>query len=321
MRLTITRKLSLMIVVAALLSVAALSLQLYSLNQTIWKDRKALIVSQVQTAISILDGFQKRVEAGEMSLEEAQARAKDATRAIRYGENDYVFMMSGDGTRVMHPDPKLQGTNSFESKDSTGLYYNRDMVENAHKGGGFTTYYRARLKGSDSESPKLSYAQLFQPWDWTVGGGLYVDDLQDQFMGEVYKTLGWLGLLLVALAACALPISRSITRPLHAMTASMRRLSGGDVAAEIPGIGRRDEIGEIASALETFKEAAVERNRLEAEANDLRARQQAERERQMAAEQAKAEELKGFVHDIEAGFERLAEGDLTVRMERPVAEE
>ncbi|MCB8837466.1 cache domain-containing protein, partial [Aurantimonas sp. VKM B-3413] len=208
MNFSINRKLSALIAVAAVVSIVAMSLQLYSLHETIWKDRKNLIVSQVQSAISMLAGFQAKVEKGEMTLQEAQDRVREAALPIRFGENDYLFMMDGQGMRVMHPDPKLMGTDSFTSKDPTGKFYNKEMVENAHKGGGFTSYYRPRLKGSTDLQSKLSYAELFVPWDWTVAAGLYVDDLQTQFMKEVYKTLAWSALLLLVLIGCAWPLAR-----------------------------------------------------------------------------------------------------------------
>ncbi|ORE97137.1 methyl-accepting chemotaxis protein [Aurantimonas sp. 22II-16-19i] len=321
MNFSITRKLSALIAVAALVSLVAMSLQLYALHETIWKDRKALIVSQVDSAISMLAGFQARVESGEMTLQQAQDRAREAATPIRFGEGDYLFMMSADGIRVMHPDPKLQGTQSFEAKDPTGRFYNREMVENAHKGGGFTPYYRARLKGSTDLSQKLSYAQLFGPWDWTVAAGLYVDDLQTQFMNEVYKTLLWSGLLLAVLIASALPIARSISRPINQMTAAMRRLASGEQSVEIPAQGRGDEIGQMAGAVQIFKEQAIERLRLEKEAEASRVSEAQAKQRQADLEHAKAEDLRAFMGVVDASFDRLSSGDLTVRMSGPVAQE
>ncbi|MCE7027403.1 methyl-accepting chemotaxis protein [Jiella avicenniae] len=303
------------------MSALAMSLQLYSLHQTIWKDRQALIVSQVESAISMLAGFQARVEKGEISLQQAQDRAREAALPIRFGENDYLFMMDGDGKRVMHPDPKLMGTDAFTAKDPTGRFYNREMVENAHKGGGFTPYYRPRLKGSDDLAQKLSYAQLFAPWDWTVAAGLYVDDLQTQFMNEVYKTLLWSGVLFVVLIACAVPLARSISHPINAMTAAMRRLASGDKSVEVPATGRGDEIGQMAGAVQVFKEQALARDRLEKEAEAARVSEADAKQRQADLEHAKAEDLRAFMGVVDAGFDRLSSGDLTVRMTGHVAPE
>ncbi|HEX2019450.1 MAG TPA: cache domain-containing protein, partial [Aurantimonas sp.] len=317
MNFSISRKLSALIAVAAVASIAAMTLQLYSLHQTIWNDRKNLIISQVESAITMLGGFQARVEAGELTLQEAQDRAREAALPIRFGENDYLFMMSSDGMRVMHPDPKLQGTDSFTSKDVKGVYYNREMVENAQKGGGFTTYYRARLSGSDEISPKLSYAKLFAPWDWTVATGLYVDDLNTQFMGEVYKALLWFALLFAALIACAIPLARSISRPIHQMTDAMRRLAAGDTSVAVPGVGRQDEIGEMAGAVEAFKQAGIERDGLSAEAEAARAAKELElvEQERLGQDYVKAHEF--FMAEVTEGFQRLADGDLTARLDKP----
>ncbi|MCW4116780.1 CHASE3 domain-containing protein, partial [Aurantimonas sp. MSK8Z-1] len=106
-----------------------------------------------------------------------------------------------------------------------------------------------------------------------------------------------LSLILAMAVGFGFLLSRGIARPINGLAASMRRLASGDKAVTIAGADRRDEIGAMAGAVETFKQAAIERDRLEAEAKAAREAQTAERERQMAAEHAKAEELSAFVHD------------------------
>src|SRR5271156_5565854 len=60
--------------------------------------------------------------------------------------------------------------------------------------------------------------------------------------------------LLALSALLAVLIGRSIARPVVAMTAAMRQLAAGDKAVEIPGVGRKDEIGEMAGAVQVFKD-------------------------------------------------------------------
>ena len=90
--------------------------------------------------------------------------------------------------------------------------------------------------------------------------------------------------LVVALAAAGLSwlLSRLIGTPVVALTASMRRLAGGDVGASVPGAGRRDEIGAMAASLAVFKAAAVEKLRLEADAAAAGRLTEAERARTAA---------------------------------------
>lgn len=64
--------------------------------------------------------------------------------------------------------------------------------------------------------------------------------------------------------ASAMIIARSIVRPVIGMTAAMGRLAEGDTGTDIPGMGRRDEIGAMAAAVQVFKDNAVERERLTA---------------------------------------------------------
>jgi methyl-accepting chemotaxis protein len=88
---------------------------------------------------------------------------------------------------------------------------------------------------------------------------------------EAFVLARWVTLAALVMAAMALAFALWTTiwgtvKPLEAITGAMRRLADGDLAVAIPGVGRRDEVGRIASAVEIFQRNAVERQRLEREA-------------------------------------------------------
>ncbi len=85
---------------------------------------------------------------------------------------------------------------------------------------------------------------------------------------------------LVLIGACVFSIF-SIARPMRALTVAMEKLAGGDFAVVLPGLGRKDEVGGVAGAVEKFKTVSEQKAREEAEAKM--------RQDQMAAEQRKAE--------------------------------
>ncbi|MCP3374612.1 methyl-accepting chemotaxis protein [Bradyrhizobium cajani] len=85
---------------------------------------------------------------------------------------------------------------------------------------------------------------------------------------------------LVLIGACVFSIF-SIARPMRALTAAMDKLAGGDFAVVLPGLGRTDEVGGVAAAVEKFRLVSEQKAHAEAEA---RVRQD-----QIAAEQRKAE--------------------------------
>ncbi|RJF88371.1 methyl-accepting chemotaxis protein [Oleomonas cavernae] len=136
---------------------------------------------------------------------------------------------------------------------------------------------------------------------------------------QVFASLDRLKLLMIlALAASTLLIlgaglwtGRGVAGPLRRMVAVMGRLATGDHAVEIPSRERRDEIGDMAKAVQVFKEAGLQNTRLAAESERLRLAAEAERERQREAEHA-AEAAR---HDAETRQRQQAERQRRHEME------
>jgi methyl-accepting chemotaxis protein len=84
-------------------------------------------------------------------------------------------------------------------------------------------------------------------------------------------------------------VARGIARPIQHMTDAMRRLAAGDTQVEVPAIGRRDEIGSIAEAVEVFKQNAIEKQALETA--------------QVENEKRTAEEKRRSMNELAATFE------------------
>jgi methyl-accepting chemotaxis protein len=91
-------------------------------------------------------------------------------------------------------------------------------------------------------------------------------------------------LTIAAVVICLLMtwlIGGVISNPVVAMTAAMRRLAGGDTATAIPSIGRTDEVGEMASAVQVFKDNMLDSDRLRTEQEAAKQRAEAERRQAM----------------------------------------
>ncbi|BDA82466.1 chemotaxis protein [Aureimonas sp. SA4125] len=138
---------------------------------------------------------------------------------------------------------------------------------------------------------------------------------------SVTALVAGIGFLILFSVALGWLLARGIATPVVAMTEAMRRLAAGDKSIEVPATGRGDEIGLMAGAVEAFKQAAIDQERLAAEAASARAAQASQRERQSAIDQSKEEDLRTFVHAVENSFDALSAGDLTVRMDQAVAPE
>ncbi len=130
----------------------------------------------------------------------------------------------------------------------------------------------------------------------------------------------WLALSVGGMAVVGMSVllgwmlSRAIAKPITAMTGAMNRLASGDNSVAIEGAGRKDEVGDMARAVQTFKDAAIEKIRLEQEAESQRGLSETEKA-------ARAKEQALVVTSIADGLEKLSAGDLTFRVNTAFAPE
>lgn len=248
----------------------------------------------LDVAYSQFDRFQAEERAGRMTRAEAQKAAQDAIRSMRFGKNDYFFIFDTDHNMLMHPvKAELQGTNVANGTDADGKQHYREMVTTAKaKGAGFVAYNYKMPDGSGTKA-KISYVRAFTPWNWVLVTGVFNEEIRAAVNDAAWRLGTVVLIVLAALAAVIVIVSRSITKPLAQITARMRLLAGGDTAAEIPGIDRRDEIGDMAAALQIFRENAL-----------------AKAEAEQAKAQADADQ-QAIVSVLSDRLQSLSEGDLT----------
>jgi len=128
--------------------------------------------------------------------------------------------------------------------------------------------------------------------------------------------------LMAITVALAIVTAVSITRPIADLVTTMTDLAAGKLDIHVHGTHRKDEIGWMAKAVVVFRDAAVEKGRLEAQAaqqraqaDELRLRNDEERRKAAEAQAQAAQEQAAAVAALAAGLDKLAEGDLTVRLD------
>ena len=125
--------------------------------------------------------------------------------------------------------------------------------------------------------------------------------------------LGGLLSIVVGIAMAWL-IVRVVARPMAAMTDAMRRLATGDTSVVIPAVGQTDEIGQMAGAVQVFKDAGLEKHRLEIKAGETQRQAADERVRNEADRAAITRQQEHVVESIGQGLENLSNGALTFRI-------
>ncbi|MDF0661668.1 MULTISPECIES: HAMP domain-containing methyl-accepting chemotaxis protein [unclassified Rhizobium] len=142
--------------------------------------------------------------------------------------------------------------------------------------------------------------------------------LTDNTNNTIFYTDLAVGLVFVmAITAALVIVSKEITGPIARLRQRMATLAGGDTEAPIEGMARKDEVGQMAKAVEVFRQNAIERRRLEeqTEANrSMSEKDRIERERQKATEAAG---IQLAVDNLAAGLSKLSEGDVSYRIVQP----
>jgi methyl-accepting chemotaxis protein len=157
----------------------------------------------------------------------------------------------------MHPFNKaLVGKDQSNLKDKNGTAFLKEMVTVGKSGGGFVPYLFPKPNQTEA-SPKLSYAVRFDKWNWVIGTGVYIDDLEAEAASYRNIFLGFVAVAAAALIVIAFGLGRSISRPMHKLVGSMRALAGGNLAVAIEGTSRHDEIGVMAGVVQVLKEAMI----------------------------------------------------------------
>jgi len=112
----------------------------------------------------------------DLTLEEKQAQALELVAAMRDGVEGYAWVQDLDARMVMNPNrPDLNGQLLGDLKDERGTRFLWEMSQKAKTHGkGFVTYFFKRPR-REVASPKISYVELYEPWGWVVGTGIYIE--------------------------------------------------------------------------------------------------------------------------------------------------
>jgi PAS domain S-box-containing protein len=149
------------------------------------------IKSRVYEAYSIAQHIYQQNKTAKSGAE-IQKMILDALRPIRfeYGSG-YYFATRLDGVEMLFADkPKMEGLNLLDVKDTRGRYVIKDMIQIAEQSGeGFYEYHWTKPDSVGNDFKKISFIKRFEPYDWFIGTGLYVDDVEDQIKANLLSTI------------------------------------------------------------------------------------------------------------------------------------
>ncbi|MDE7247107.1 MAG: methyl-accepting chemotaxis protein [Lachnospiraceae bacterium] len=229
---------------------------------------KTEIKSQVQSVLAILQSEYDKVQAGELTEEEAKHEATEIVRAMRYRDDDsgYFWIDDKDYILIMHPIlPEQEGNNRYTLEDQDGIMIIQEIMkvcQSAEKGG-FNQFSFTKSDGV-TVAPKVAYSGYFEPWGWAVSTGNYVDDMSAQmlaveesinhdFRQTCILMIGCCLVLLAVTIVVSFVVGEYLVVPLRRVKDFAASLSEGNLKEDVI-VKQRNEMGVAADSLNTARQ-------------------------------------------------------------------
>lgn len=150
------------------------------------KDAKMRVYEAYDVGINLYEEYKN-----EKSPEEIQTMIKHALRDLRFNESrGYYFADTLKGDVILYPvKPELEGTNIYDLEDQRGTHVIQDEIRTVtQENEGFVEgYWTKPDAGTDESYLKVSFVKYFEPFDWYIGTGEYLDDVMADIRGEAFQ--------------------------------------------------------------------------------------------------------------------------------------
>ncbi|MCC7099987.1 MAG: cache domain-containing protein [Rubrivivax sp.] len=264
------------LVLSAMLGILALSIISSLRTERLARDgRQELLVAAVQSAYNIAAGFKAQAASGALSDADAQRAASEAIRQARYGgadgKSDYFYIWTVDGGTVMHPmHPEWSGKPMLgKLLGPSGQDELKRLLDAVAADAGGRAFVPALFPrpGPTQHLPKLQGGMRLDGWNWVIGSGVYMDDLDALVRRNRVADAAIAMALLAVLGSIGYLVARGVLRQIGgepaAALAVMSQVAQGNLGARMqpatPGSllhGLQTMIGALRGTIEQVHSAS-----------------------------------------------------------------
>ncbi|KZB71270.1 MULTISPECIES: methyl-accepting chemotaxis protein [Thalassospira] len=283
-----------------------------SLNyQTSLRNGKFEQISHLtEGAVTIVNSFVAKAKSGEMSEADAKAAALDLLNDYRFDGENYIY--ATDYNHCMVLDPLSPGDVGKCNPDSRV----RSMIVEAAKSGGDIITYETKKPGEgDKLIEKAAYVRPITEWNWALGAGVYMDDVQSEFVSIITRIVIISAIAIVIAGILSWIVGTRITRGIVGLNDSIRAIADGDYNAPVETDSRFIEIGDMGEGVLALRDKSAQAQKLENDAAGLKAKSEKERRENIRAIASKLEsEVGGIAGALDQSVKRS--NDLAISMAR-----
>lgn len=232
-RIRISQRIWLILVVALISLLVLTFISLDHLRKEVHAAQITKATHLTETAHSLLASFHARELSGELTAGQARELALETLRALRYDGNEYFWVNDMNYVMRMHPmAPETEGVDlsTLGRPGSTNVI--KDMVDLARvQGTGHIEYDWVKpggTVGDDDPVRRLAAFTHFKPWDFMIGTGIYLTEMEERFNDQLVWALSVVAVILLFMVGTIYLIGRSITQPLNLVVDAMGDIANGE---------------------------------------------------------------------------------------------
>lgn len=213
--------------------------------------------------IGMIDLLDKQVQAGKLSLAEAQEMLREEilgeqsdnnkrsfNKEYTIGDTGYIWAIDREGILVMEATGN-EGSNLHDTKTEDGLNLGKTLLKAAEKGEAIT--YQTKDPKTNKQVENLVYVEKDPNWGWVIGSNAFVSEF-DNGANKVTTVIVAISVIAVTLGAiAAYYASTRITKPLAQIRKELAQIASGDFSGEKFEIENKDELGQLASDLNNMR--------------------------------------------------------------------
>ncbi|OON87866.1 hypothetical protein BXO88_01435 [Oribacterium sp. C9] len=250
---------------------------------------------ETEIAISVIDRIHQDELAGKYTEEEAKKLAADLVRDMRYDDGaGYFWIDTYEGINVVLLGRDTEGQSRWESVDPNGTYFIQEMIKNGMQdGGGFTDLQFAK-PNETVPLPKKNYTCAYEPYQWVLGTGVWIDDLdeaEEMYVSKAHEAMNKIVINMIIFILCwfvvlfviSAMLGTWIITPIRKVTSAAESIAAGDFDVKLD-VKAKNEVGVLAEA---FKHTIKQMNNYQ-----------------------------GYIDEISDALSEVSKGNLNVRLQR-----
>ncbi len=180
------------------------------LKEEFFLTKKEDLMVNVEEGISIINSIKKQYDILGRDMKQAKQDTISILEGLESKKEEYLFIGTYEGISLLGP---AKNRSVMDCADVNGKKFVEEIIHTAKAGGGYVDYVIPQFDNKKSGN-KLSYVKGIDDWNWYVGSGIYVDEIEstiDQKRSEVLKKVLYNVVIMLSAAGLLLIMSRIIS--------------------------------------------------------------------------------------------------------------